>query len=79
VKTTFPMKLIVLLLALLPVAAMPLLGAWALVVSALVLGLLLVPIGPAWRRRHQRPWRGYRTRLSPRWRDHRAARREVGY
>ncbi len=50
-RTTFPTHVFVLLLALLPVAAMPLLGAWVLAISALLLCLLLVQIGPDWSRR----------------------------
>ena len=50
-KTTFPTQLFILLLVLLPVAAMPLLGWWVLAISALLLLLLLFQVGAAWTRR----------------------------
>ena len=50
-RTSAATQFMILLLVLLPVALMPLLGAWVLAVSALLLLLLLVQIGPAWSQR----------------------------
>ena len=50
-KTSVTTQFMILLLVLLPVALMPLLGAWVLAISALLLLLLLVQIGPAWGQR----------------------------